>query len=177
MTVLELIDRVLSRLGEPNIIFGPEIEAALPTCLNRFGDLVSKTVWQRNLLEKDFTVTVASGVGDMTTALTASEPLIIEGMPNNEVFLTGVLIPAQYLPELPQLKLDRPKLVAYYTVHGSSLFIRNTDGSLTSYTGTVTIHGSYIPAIASVPDQLKDMFVDVVVDYLQPQPAQPEQPK
>ncbi len=166
MTVLELIDRVLSKLGEPAMIIGPEIEAALPTCLNRFADSVAADPKLRELLSKNFVITLASGVGNLTTAFTATEPLIIEQMEQADVTHTSSTLPLQPLPDITSLRLPHSKMVIYYTVHGQELHTRNTDGSLTSLTGSVNIHGSYVPSLADVPAQLKDMFVDVVVGYL-----------
>lgn len=164
MTTLELIDRVLNKLGEPSNVAGPEIEAIIPSALSQFASQVANDSrpHMRELLRKDFSVTVTSGIGDLSTHLAASEPLIIENVPSAYLLVSSGLTPMQSLPDRVQLGLTRTTAVIWYTIDGSTLRTRNTDGSLTTLTTTVTLTGNYVPTIAHLPDQLTDEFVDAV---------------
>jgi len=167
MTIAELKDRVLAKTGY-DLFQGGDVEAAVPTCLFRFARMtaMSPIMWKRELLKKDFSATIASGTSDLSASLTAAEPLLIEFI--SSAFVTdsnGNML--QYLPDRFQLKLKRPAMFIYFTVDKSTLRTRNTDGSLTSLSTTVTIVGAFAPTLANVPAQLEDDFVDVVVAYLQ----------
>jgi hypothetical protein len=170
MTTLELIDRVLNKLGEPSNIAGPEIEAILPSALYAFGSHVANDArpHMRELLRKDFSVAVASGTGDLSAHLTASEPLIIENVPQDYFAVTGGTVPMQGLPDRVQLGLARSTAVIWYTIDGSTLRTRNTDGSLSTLTTTVTVTANYVPTIGNVPSQLADEFVELVCSMLVP---------
>lgn len=164
MNIATLKDRVLTKLGETDLS-GFDIEAAAPSCLTKLAESVARSP-DRQLLVKDFEVTVTSGIGDLTDALTAAEPLLISEIPSGNLYVTSGTTPLQFLPDRTQLGLTRPKMVGYYSIDNNNLRTRNTDGSLTSLNTTVTITGSYVPTLASVPDQLSDELVALVVEYL-----------
>lgn len=166
MTALELIDQVLSKLGEAQIA-GPEIEGVLPQALRALARQVAYSP-NRELLRKDFSVSVASGTGDLTTALTASEPLLLECIDHAAIYGTSDTTPWQYLPDRVQLGLKRPSMFVYFTVDKSTLRTRNTDGSLTSLTTTATVTSNYVPSLANVPSSIEDDLVDVVIRILAP---------
>ena len=176
MDILELRDRVLSKLGE-DAVTGGDIEGVVPNALRRFATNVAYNpkTWIRELLRKDFQITVTAGLGDLTTPLTANEPLIIDRTWASNLFVTNGTIPMQPLPDRTQLNLERPKFFVYYTVDGNLLRTRNLDGSLTSLSTTVTITGNFVPLLANIPNQLTDDFVDVVVGYfLEGAPNKPD---
>ncbi len=168
MNILSLIDQVLGRTGEG--VAGPEIEVFLPTALGRFGESVANDPRPnvRELLRKEFTIPVVSGVGDLSTALTDAEPLLASALPAANLYITAGTQPMQYLPDRVQLGLGRSNIFIYYAIEGNSLLTRNTDGSLTSLNTTITATASYVPSLANVPAQLEDEFVDLVVRAFQP---------
>jgi hypothetical protein len=168
MLIAELRDRVLSKLGENGPIYGGDIEMAAENALHRFATNVaySPRRWMRELLRKDFSVTITSGTGDLTASLTASEPLMIDRSWADNFFITSGTTPLQPLPDRTQLSFTRSTMFIYYTIDGNTIRTRNTDGSLSSLSTTLTITGNYVPTLANVPDQLTDDFVDVVVAYL-----------
>lgn len=170
MTTFELIDRVLSKLGEPSPIAGPEIEGILPLALRAFAVMIAAGP-NRELLRKDFSVTITAGVGDLTASLDAAEPLLLEAMQSAEIYSTGGTTPWQFLPDRAQLGLSRPNMFVYYTVEKTNLRTRNTDSSLTSLATTATVTASYVPALSSVPSSIEDILVDVVIRVLMPAPA------
>jgi hypothetical protein len=167
MTTFELIDRVLSKLGEPSPVAGPEIEGILPIALRSFA-LMTAAGPNRELLRKDFTVTITAGVGDLDASLTDAEPLLLEAIANAEIYSTGGTTPWQFLPDRTQLGLVRPALFIYYTVEKSNLRTRNTDSSLTSLSTTATVTASYVPTLTNVPSSIEDLLVDVVIRTLLP---------
>ena len=166
MLTAVLFDRVLGKLEGK--IAGPEIEQVLPTALSMLAERVAKSTEPSysQLLKKDFAVTVTNGTGSLTTPLTASEPLLVEYLPQ-AIAVTSSGVRLHYLPDRTQLELDRPRLFIWYTVDNSTLRTKNTDGSLTSLSTTVTITANYVPTLASVPDNLSDDLVEIVIGLLQ----------
>jgi hypothetical protein len=166
MLTAVLFDRVLVKLEGK--IAGPEIEQVLPTALSLLANKVAKSnePSYSQLLKKDFTVTVTSGTGSLTTPLTASEPILVEYLPQ-AIAVTANGVKLHYLPDRTQLELERPRLLMWYTVDNSTLRTKNTDGSLLSLSTTVTITANYTPTIANVPDLLSDDLVEIVIGLLQ----------
>jgi hypothetical protein len=165
MNTAVLIDRVLVRMEGK--IAGPEVEQILPTALTMLAKQVaeSKEPSVCQLLKKDFTVTVTGGTGSLTTPLTASEPILLEYLPQALAFTSNGL-QLHYLPDRVQLNLERSNLFIWYTVDNSTLRTKNTDGNLSTLATTVTITANYVPLIASVSDLLSDDLVDIVVALL-----------
>ena len=117
----------------------------------------------RQKLIKDFSVTATSGTAPLTTPLTASEPMIWEGLSKSTMMHSSSVYPFQHLPDRTSLIIDRPRFgLIYDWVDGSTLRTKDTSGSLTGLTGTVTISGSYIPVITTVSGNadLEEMLVE-----------------
>ncbi len=169
MTALDLIDIVLSKIGETTIA-GPEIEGILPLALSKLSVRVADSS-DRPLLRKDFAITVTAGVADLTTHLTATEPLLMECINHAEIYSSGGTTPWQFLPDRVQLGLTRPQMFIYFAIDKSDLRTRNTDGSLTSLGVSATITASYVPLLASVPVLLEDELVNLVIQELTLAPA------
>ena len=166
LTVAQIVDTIRERGLE---LDGPEVDAALPAALNAFGDKIAKDARPdiRNLLRKDFSVTITSGTGSLSTAFTASEPLIAENVKDGNLYVTSGTTPCQWLPDRTQLGLTRPAFFIYYTIDGTTLRTRNiTDGSLTSLSTTMTVTGNYVPLLSSVPSQLEDELVEEVIKVI-----------
>lgn len=164
-----LIDRVLAKMEGK--IAGPEVEQILPTALSLLGKRTAESKQSSipQLLKKEFTVTVAAGVGSVTTALTADEPLLPEYLPQALAYTSdGVLL--HFLPDRVQLGLERSKLVMWYTVDSSTFRTKDRSGSENSLNTTVTITANFTPLIGSVPDLLSDSLVDIVVTLLSDAP-------
>lgn len=147
-----------------------DIAVAIPTALNRFGEKIANDPRTdiRNLLRKNFSVTITSGVGDLSTALTGAEPLIINEIMAGNSYVTNGTQPCQHLPDRTQLGLTRPNFFIYYCIDSSNIRTRNTDGSLSSLNTTLTITGNYAPLLSSVPSQMEDEFIDAVINVVRP---------
>ncbi len=163
MRVAELRDRVLTKLGEEQYS-GFDIDAALPTCLNRLAQIVASGS-NKELLRKEFLVDVHFGVGDLTDAVSDDEPLMLD-----YVWFVKGSTTMHRLPDRAQLELKRSLLLNYYCIDG--LKIRtNVGGSLSALNTTLEITGSYIPALIELPNQLDDDLTDLVTAYVQNQVA------
>lgn len=70
----------------------------------------------------------------------------------------------QRLPDRAQLSLSRPLgFYIYWINDDGTLRTRNTDGSLTSLSTTVTCTANFIPIITSIAGQeLETIFLDVL---------------
>lgn len=150
-----------------------DIAVAIPTALNRFGEKIAADLRPdiRNLLRKDFAVTITNGTGSLAAALTAAEPLIINEIMAGNAYVTNGTQPCQWLVDRAQLGLTRPPFFIYYCIDNSSVRTLNTDRSLTSLNTTLTITSNYTPSLTSVPFQLEDNFIDLVVEIMSPLPA------
>lgn len=176
LTVLTAISRVLSRINEgptPTVL-PPDVEPLIPDALKKFAQIVGKDPDTRQLLRKDFSVAVVSGVGSLTASLTAAEPLLTEFLPSAHV-VTANGVQLHYLPDRTQLNLARPTMLGYYINDESVLRTRNTpDGSLTSLNTTLTITGQCVLTIGDVPSQLEELYVDVLEGMVKERMAVPQ---
>lgn len=168
LTVLTAVNRAIERLGEGNtpVIEPADAQALIPDALKRLAGLVGQNAELAPLLRKDFSVTVTSGTGSLTTALTAAEPLLAKFLPMAYV-VTSTGVQLHYLPDRTQLGLGRPMMIPYYTNDEGTIRTRNTDGSLTSLSTTLTITAQYSPTIGDVPTQIEEMFIDVLAGMIQ----------
>lgn len=162
LTNLTAIDKALSRLNEMGVqvVMPPDVVPLIDTALERFALMIAGTK-DAQLLRKDFSVAVASGVGDLSVALAASEPLLQECVGGAFVVSTAG-VQFHYLPDRTQLNLMRPAIVPYWINDKGTLRTRNTDGSLTSLTTTLTVTGQFKPIISSIPTQIQEKFIDVL---------------
>ncbi len=174
LTTLTAINRAIERLGEgaAPVIEPADAQALIPDALKRFAELVAQNAELAPLLRKDFSVSVSSGMGSLTTALTDSEPLLARFLPMAYV-VTSAGVQLHYLPDRTQLGLERPRMIPYYTNDAGTIRTRNTDGSLTSMNESLTVTGQYSPTIGDVPTQIEEMFIDVLAGMIQAR-TQPE---
>lgn len=181
MTSANVLARIKARLGledvEPRSDVEFNILQHIPTALQNLAEKIARDPRPdiRNLLRKDFSVTVTSGIGSLTTALTASEPLLINEIKAGNLFVTSGTTPCQWLPDRTQLGLTRPNFFIWYTVDLSTIRTRNTDGLLTSLNTTITLSGNYVPLLSSVPATLEDEFLDSLMAVMQGAKDQPEE--
>jgi hypothetical protein len=175
LTVLTAINRAIERLGEGErpVIDPADAQALIPDALKRFAEIVAQNSELAPLLRTDFSVTVSSGTGSLTTALTASEPLLAKFLPMAYV-VTSTGVQLHYLPDRTQLGLSRSNILPYYCNDKGTIRTRNTDGSLTSLSTTLTITGQYSPTISNVPTQIEELFIDVLAGMIQARTQQPE---
>ena len=177
MTNQQAIDRVMSRLAErddtKDRVFPADLLPLIDDALTRFATVVAQDEEKSQLLRKDYTIAVASGTGDLTASFTAAEPFMADFADGAYLVTTGG-VQLHYLTDRTQLNLARPSMIPYWTIDKSSLRTRNTDGSLSSLTTTVTATGQYIPLITSVPVQLEDTLIDILEDMIKSRMSGPK---
>lgn len=127
---------------------------------------------QSQLLQKDFSVTISSGLGSLTTSLTASEPMLLLSAPLapiSDITSSDATQPWQYLPGLDQIYLDRPTFgMVFYTVNGSDLIATDTTGALSSLSTTAVCHTYFVPLPASLSGtpQLEEWGIKSLADLV-----------
>ena len=164
----------MSRLNEgdsaKNRVFPGDILPLIDDALTKFAKVVAEDAEQAPLLRKDYSITVTSGTGDLTASFTAAEPLLVDYLPGAYLVTSGG-VQLQYLPDRTQLGLSRPSLVPYWINDKGTMRTRNTDGSLTSLSTTITLTGQFAPTITDVPFQLEDLFLDVLAEMVKARTA------
>jgi hypothetical protein len=152
--------------GSVNITL-PRLHALIPTALYVFGEQCKKNSSDRSLLQKPISITFASGVKDISAYVNGtSNSIDLKDISNSTLYdsdgvaLTWVAQRAQ-LNNLRQLDADS---VAIF-LDGYTIRTKNTDGSTTSYAGTVIFQGIDQPStVAEIPDQLTEKFVIILAD-------------
>lgn len=164
LTNLTAIDRVLSRLNETGgpVILPADVLPLIPDSLKKFAQLVASMPESRQLLRKDFSVTITSGTGSLAASLAATEPLLAEFLPSAYV-VTATGVQLHYLPDRMQLTFARPTQIGYFTNDEGTIRTRNvSDGSLTSLSTILTITAQFVPTVGDVPSQLEDLYLDTL---------------
>lgn len=140
----------------------------VPQAMTRLAKMVADSPMERlrNQLKKDFTVTVTSGAGSLTTPLTASEPLLDNAIDKATVTSADSDYAWQYLPTYELLTLQRPiSGLVYFTVIGSSLKCTDpSSGAVASLSTTATLSANYIPLPATLSGyaDLETMSIEVL---------------
>lgn len=167
LTVQTAIDRVMSRLNEGGtpVVLPPDIQPLITDSLEQTAEVVSgsSSPQVRQLLRKDFSIAVASGVGSFATAFADPEPPLRRALPT-AYLVTAAGDVMQNLPDRTQLSLARPLgFFVYWILDGVILRTRNKDGSLTSLSTTVTATVTFVPLITSIDGQeIEEIFLSVL---------------
>lgn len=176
--LLERLSATEAMLPKPRIVsFLPSI---MQTLANRIADHTINRPSVRELLRKDFSVSVASGTVSLTTPLTAAEPLLEEfarGWIVTSVsdLTLGRAMAYSFCVDKASFQQDKPKGIGYFLADGSSLYVMTTQGVRTP-TATYVIHGSYVPIITNLPVSLEDDALNVGVELLRAGAPQPPEP-
>lgn len=105
----------------------------------------------RNQLKKDFSITVTSGVGSLTTAKSASEPMLDHALNQATITSADSDQPWQYIPTYEQLSLSRPTYgLIYFSVKNGSLVCTDTNGDLAALNTTATASCNFVPLPATL---------------------------
>lgn len=170
---------VIERLGVLETqIKKPRIVSLIPTALHTLASRAASPQYGmrqgvRELLRKDFAITVTTGVGPLTTPITAAEPLLLDYARGYLVYnAADTRYPYSYVADKGSLLADRPYGLGYFTISGTSLLVVTSLGSRTP-TATYTLNGPYVPTLALLPSLLDDDLVDVLVELVKNGTAQP----
>lgn len=158
-TLNEYVDKIFYRLsrGLPEREIGhyrSAIESTAQAALQDLADSVAASEEpKRGLLQKSFPFTLSGG----EATLSAETNLLISTIPlTGYVTLSGVTAPLQWLPN--RLDLDFPPNIGdfvFYTLLDQKIIVRDATGAIPSPTA-LTIHGSYVPTFADIPNELVD---------------------
>jgi len=113
----------------------------------------------RQLVRAPVTVTITSGVGDLSTAKEAAEPILAEQIATSDVYFSGITRKGQYVPDRAALAWDHPQGFPFFTVYGDFIEVRYNG---TSPTCTATITGPVVYSLANWPPTLNDEFARLV---------------
>lgn len=113
---------------------------------------------RRNLLETETTITLTAGVGDLTTLEAAN--YLPESIDLGNIRHPSNTLPLQNVEDDVALTFPFPRFMIYFTIGGNKIRTRNTDGSLTTLTGDVTVSLIQIPTLAALKSQLETDFLD-----------------
>jgi hypothetical protein len=109
----------------------------------------------RNQLKKDFTIAVTSGVGDLTTSTTASEPMLDNALNQATITSADSSFPWQYIPTYEVLSLSRPTYgLIYFSVKNGNLVATDADGALGSLSTSATASCNFVPLPSSLSGSL-----------------------
>lgn len=100
--------------------------------------------FQRQILRKEFTASLADGVADLSSLTTDDEPILLEKLSVSEVYAEDFTQPLQSLASRSLLSLDRPAVFGYYTLSGDSLYTANVED------GTLTFTAAFVPSFDSI---------------------------
>jgi hypothetical protein len=166
-TLVDVIEQVRTRLDADGAKFEDSaldyaVEAALPACLQQLAEQVSTSPFKQ-LLQKDFTVALISTAADLTSSLTATEPMLIV-LPFTDVIHANVTLPFLYVPDRRRLSWESSYDFAYYTLDGQSIIIKAPTGVTVS--GNLTVKAAFIPSLSSVQSQLIPLLVECLVKII-----------
>lgn len=151
--------------GEVNVTI-PHIQALIPVALEPWARQAMMDPEKKAALESEFTITVNSGIADLTNYFNGTTAKISpQGLRCAEIYIGSQT--ATWLSSLNQLRYGRtPSGIPAVYLQGNSLRIRNVDGSLTSYDGDdITFVAPAIPLnAAAVPAELVGDFVIFLAD-------------
>lgn len=176
--IIERLKTTEAQLSKPSVV--SFIPSVLQTLANRVADKTIDRPAIRELLRKDFSLSVASGTVALTTPLTAAEPLLLE-------FARGWIVTCatdttlsramaySYVADKASFQHDKPLGIGIFTVDGTNLLVMTTTGVRTT-TATYVLHGNYVPTLALLPGSLDDDALNVGVELITAGAPQPPEP-
>lgn len=178
MEVIDLIERVTTRLGPPKpgeeSEFDYPIEAQIPSALEALARACAEM--HSSLLTKTFEVNgFAAGSKDISSLSELPEPILVEYIDQAALRISGYSFPLRAAPDRAYLALD-PSKVPTYAIEDDTLFVKGKDGKQGTFVGDVAINGApYIPSLANVPRSLEGRLVEIVIGMLSkiPKPPRP----
>jgi hypothetical protein len=158
MTSLELAERVLADFGpleaEQRNFIRYRVLSAVAEVLTRLAESVAAGGGQRRqLLQRDFTVPLTAGVGNLTPHLTGARPMLAGTI--SRVTHTSSPFPLQRHDSEGALSLPQTPMVLHYAVVTNTVKTRNRDGKLNTLGGSLTVTANFVPDLGEVPAQLE----------------------
>ena len=159
MNTLTLAQRVLEAVGaDESRLPVPRIVSRIPDALKTLAVMVAGDP-RRTLLRKEFTLTLVSGVGDLTPLVTG-DGLLVPSMA--AVFAADFTSPLQRQPDFAALLTARSPVFGYYAVEGLVLKTANVED------GDLNFVASFVPTLDTLPEQLSDDLVSALASFFAP---------
>jgi len=185
MTQAELIIRAAEALGaaaEQNPWFAKQatIHLAVNYAMHELALRVARNPHQRHLLQTAYTITVTSGVADLSNA-TDVPAFSTYGAPLSEAICYSTLVDAYesrytYLPHYQDLLLPQPPVFGYYNLTGQRLRIKELSSGATNASGTFTLTANFVPTVAQLRAEIEDDAVTALCDVIK-RPLVTEEPR
>lgn len=169
MTPTEAYFRVLEtlKLTEDQLPYG-QVGAKFSDALQAHSESIAGNLLKRELYRNSFNVSVVSGVGDLTTHLAATEPLLLEFNPSWEVYYAAdTSYPYQRLADNPAGILAQPTGdIGWWWVQGTNLKVITSAGVRTP-TATVVVIGNVAKTLTNITNkQYGDEFIATLVEMV-----------
>lgn len=165
--------RVFARLTAKGVLETaieiPDLISLIPDALRRLAyrlAMLEPENPRRQMLEEATTVTLSSGVGDLTTLEAAN--FLPDTIDRGKIRHADSEYPLQDLVDELQLKWDWPFDFIYFVISGNKIKTRNTDGALDTLTGNLTVTAVKIPTLAGLKTQLETDFLDEMEELALP---------
>jgi hypothetical protein len=173
MTALEITRRAIALLaatqGEQNWYeMEAEISALIPIALQRFAEQIADDPGRHGLTMQDYSVTLTSGIGVLTTATGARTALadILWQSVSKGVVKDADGVRLHYVSDLFTFQGPQVGGYNYYTITDNGrLYARtgNEPYALGNISEPLTVTANFIPTVATVPGQLEDDAVEMLV--------------
>lgn len=165
------IERALRKIS-PNSV--PANAVGLRTALNVAIPIALRTVAQsfamrppedteRQLFEQEVVLTLAAGVGDLAAWVLANPTYLTATIDRGKIFHADSIYPLQEVTDPAMLVLPWPKNFIYFCIAGDKLKTLNTDSSLTSLTGDLTLTLVVVPTLSTLPAQFDPLLLEAMV--------------
>ena len=180
-TLIDVIEQVRSRVSPstPEELlqkFDFAIEQAVPSALKEVAIKVAKSKddFVKTQLQKDFALALTAGTTTVATMTSSAEPALLE-FPFVSVRHSSISYPLQPVPSYLRLQIEptNPDL-GFYTLRAGTLYTKDTAGSLTGLTGTLTVTAQYVPLLSLLPPTLLPLLVEEIVLALKGISFEPE---
>jgi hypothetical protein len=164
LAVIELLE-----LDETHL---PRLISQISLAMVRLSERVASATDERtrNLLRKEYAVTLTAGVGDLTSHLNAANPPLMEHLSRAEVRHSSS--PRASTPVGCRASLEQDWLTGflYHAFEETELHMRAVDGTIGTLTGNATVvASSLLTDLASIKHrQLESMLVEELAALNQP---------
>lgn len=158
--------KAINPTAPPSLI--PRLRTMIPAALIQLARMNAESM-DSELLNTSYTVTASAGVAPLSSAVTASEPLLLDM--NIEVFLPGYTYPLERVPDISTLQIESAIEFGFFAVEGLFIYVREPNSDYGLYSGDVTLWGTRIPLSSTLPLQLQGQIVNTLVGSLMPQGA------
>lgn len=178
MTDLELIRRAIMTIAAgsppPNSVLVQEAElsAMIPSVMQALADEVAKDANRAPLLMQDYSVDLASGIGEPLTdigSITSAADILYWSIPYGSVRDSLTNFKLVYIPHREQFEGYLTSGLWYYTLANQRIYTRSaTSGDYFNsdrydVQGPLTVTANFVPTSATLPVTLENDAVDLLV--------------